>query len=505
MKRKIVALSIMGLFFTLSCNDDFLTEGNPTAASVGNSFNTPAEADQAVVATYAALQGNDMFGREYWWVWDLLSDELMSGGAILEARRAIILNYNHDASNELVNNVWRGIYRIIHRSNIVINTLPRKEASLGEGQLSQELIDKLTAESRFLRGWMYADLVALWGNVPFTTKPLTTVEGVPKAESVDAIYTQIYSDLDSAIAFLPSKAEDPSGRATSAAAQAMKARILLFQGRYEEARPLLQSIISSGEYRLVDEYVDNHREENELNDESIFEVQFSSSFGNGNQWSGNGDGLKEVGWRGQEYSPVDWHNTVPSDQLLRAYEDGDPRYDYNFLEYGETYGGDADSVFTAASIAQGTTERTVHWFKYGNLYKRLNELFNSGINMRVIRYADVLLMMAEVELEAGNLTQAVDYINQVRARPSVNMPPITASTADDIFDALVRERQVELASEQLRYRDVRRWLNNGKLTENPIAEDIPGGISSTYDFLPLPQQELDYYPALSSDNQNPGC
>ncbi|MEM6845038.1 MAG: RagB/SusD family nutrient uptake outer membrane protein [Bacteroidota bacterium] len=501
MKKKIAILAMVGLFFTLSCNDDFLTEGNPTAASVGNSFNTPAEADQAIVSIYAALQGNDMYGREFWWVHDLLSDELLSGGAILEARRAIILNYNHDASNELVNTVWRGIYRIVHRSNLVINTLPQKEVSLGEGQLEQALIDKLTAEARFMRGWMYFELASLWGNVPFTTTPLSTVAGVPLAESVDVIYDQIYSDLDSAITFLPSKAEDPSGRATSAAAQAMKARVLLFQGRYEDARPLLQSIISSGEYRLVDEYVDNHREENELNDESLFEVQFSTAFGNGGQWSGNGDGLKEVGWRGQEYSPVDWHNTVPSDQLLNAYEDGDPRYDFNFLEYGETYGG-GDSVFTAASIAQGTTERTVHWFKYGNLYKRLNELFNSGINMRVIRYADVLLMMAEVELEAGNTAAAVDLINQVRARPSVAMPPITATSPADVFTALVRERQVELASEQVRYRDVRRWLNNGKLTENPIAVDIPGGISSVYDFLPIPQNEVDNNPALGTNGQN---
>ncbi|MEO0330148.1 MAG: RagB/SusD family nutrient uptake outer membrane protein [Bacteroidota bacterium] len=501
MKKRVAILAIAGLFFTLSCNDDFLTEGNPTAASVGNSFNTPAEADQAIIAIYAALQGNDMYAREYWWVHDLLSDELLSGGAILEARRAIILNYNHDASNELVNTVWRGIYRIIHRSNLAINTLPQKEASLGEGQLEQALVDKLTAEARFMRGWMYFELASLWGNVPFTTTSLSTVSGVPLAESVDVIYDQVYSDLDSAIAFLPSKAEDPSGRATSAAAQAMKARVLLFQGRYEEARPLLQDIINSGEYRLVDEYVDNHREENELNDESLFEVQFSSAAGNGDQWSGNGDGLKEVGWRGQEYSPVDWHNTVPSDQLLNAYEEGDPRFDYNFLEYGETYGG-GDSVFTAASIAQGTTERTVHWFKYGNLYKRLNELFNSGINMRVIRYADVLLMMAEVELEAGNLTEAVGYINQVRARPSVAMPPIAATSADAVFEALVRERQVELASEQVRYRDVRRWLNNGKLTENPIAVDIPGGISSTYDFLPIPQTEIDNNPALGADGQN---
>ncbi len=487
---------MVGLFFTLSCNNDFLTEGNPTAASVNNSFTNPAEANQAVVAIYAGLQADNLYGREYWWLLDLLSDELMSGGAILEARRAIILNYDHDASNELVASVWQGIYRTIHRSNLVINTLP---ARVEDGTLEKDLVDKLTAEARFFRGWMYSDLVALWGNVPFTTAPLSTVSGIPKAASVDVIYDQIYADLDSAIMLLPE--EDPTGRATQYAAQAMKARALLFQGRYEEARAPLQAIISSGNYRLVDEYVDNHREENELNDESLFEVQFSSAAGQSQGWSGDGSGLKEVIIRGQEYSPVDWHNTVPSSEYINAHESGDPRLDYNTLEYGETYNND-ELTFGPEDILQGTTERTVHWLKYSNLYKKPVENMWSGINMRVLRYADVLLMMAEVELEAGNVPQALDYINQVRARPSVDLPPVTTTNPAEVFDALVQERRVELVSEQVRYRDVRRWLNNGKLTENPIAADVE--ITPRYDLLPIPQQEIDNNPALSQEEQNPG-
>ena len=282
----------------------------------------------------------------------------------------------------------------------------------------------------------------------------------------------------------------------------MKARVLLFEGKYAEVREPLQTIIGSGRYALVDEYVDNHREENELNSESIFEVQFSSEGqGQSDGWSGNGDGLKEVSIRGQEYSPVDWHNTVPSPEYIASHEDGDPRLDYNTLEYGEFY-NNGELEFTAASIKQGTTERTIHWLKYSNLYKKDIENLWSGINMRILRYADVLLMMAEVELEAGNVTEALGYINQVRARPSVNMPPITTTNPAEVFTALVRERQVELVSEQVRYRDVRRWLNNGKLTENPIAADIPGGISSQYDLLPIPQQEIDNNPALSESDQN---
>ena len=495
---------MVGLFFTLSCDNDFLTEGNPTSASVGNSFATPGEAEAAVTAAYAALQANDMYGREYWWLWDLLSDELRSSGPPLEARRSIILNYQFDASNELLASVWRGIYRTINFANVAINTLPEKEITSGGGQLDQELIDELTAEARFIRGWMYSDLVALWGNVPFTTSPVITVSGIEKAASVDDIYAQIYSDLDSAIAFLP--AVDPSGRATSFAAAAMKARVLLFQGRYTEARPLLESVINSNNYSLVDEYVDNHREENELNSESIFEVQFSSAAGQGDGWSGDGGGLKEVSIRGQEYSPVDWHNTVPSDAYINAHEADDPRLDYNTLEFGETYNND-ELTFTPESILQGTITRPFHWLKYSNLYKKDIENLWSGINMRVIRYADVLLMMAEVELEEGNTTQAVNLVNQVRARPSVDMPPVTATSPDEVFDAIVRERQVELVSEQVRYRDIRRWINNGKIApaDNPIAVDTPldgNGIEASYRLLPIPQQEIDNNPSLTQDDQN---
>ena len=501
MKKKIALLSMVGLFFTLSCNDDFLTEGNPTAASVGNSFATPAEADQAIVAIYAALQGNDMIGREYWWLYDLLSDELNSGGAILEARRSIILDYKFDASNELIATVWGGIYRVINFSNLAINTLPNKTEESGGGLLEQSLVDRLTAEARFFRGWMYLDLVTLWGNVPFTKKPLSTIEGIPKAESVDVIYDQIYADLDSAIQFLPE--EDPTGRATQFAAQAMKARALLYQGRYADAREPLEAIINSGNYRLVDDYRDNFREENELNDESIFELQYSSAAGQSQGWSPDGSGLKEVTIRGQEYSPVDWHNTIPSLAYIDAHESGDPRFDYNTLEYGETYNND-ELTFTAASIKQGTTSRTIHWYKYTNLYKKPIENLWSGINMRILRYADVLLMMAEVELEAGDVTQALRYLNQVRARPSVNLPPVTTTNPDAVFNAIVRERQVELVGEQVRYRDVRRWLNNGKLTENPLiaAKSVDGNTPARFTLLPIPQEEIDNNPALTQADQN---
>ena len=409
--------------------------------------------------------------------------------------------YRFDASNYLVGEVWKGTYRGINRANLVITTLPEKTEALGE-----DLANRLVAEAKFFRAFHYFDLVSMWGVVPLITEPLGTVEGVGLAGSENEIYELILSDLEEAARLLPRAPQYGGadiGRASAGAAEALTARVELYRGNYQAAKTALDKVIGSGDYALVDSYVDNHREDNENNKESIFEVQFSLEAGIGDGWSGDGNGLKEVSVRAQEYSPVDWHNVVPSDALLNAYEPGDPRFDYNFLTYGETY-NNGQLVFTSASIAQGTRARDNHWYKYGNLYKKPNELFWSGINMRVIRYADVLLMKAEVENELNGPAAALPFINQVRQRPSVNVPslPTTAyptGSKEEMFRAIVHERQVELCSEQVRVRDIKRWVNNGKLATNPL-----GNIDSRYNYLPIPIFEIDNNPDLTNSDQKPG-
>lgn len=504
--KKISFLTFVMVFLLFSsCDEDVLDKNNPSQLSTATFFRTNAQAVSAVNAIYAGLQGNNLYNREYFFLHDLLSDDCQTGGAQLETVRAQVLNGVYDGSNKLVIDVWRGSYRVILRSNFVINNLPEAE------EVSDNLKTRLLGEARFLRAWSYFELVSLWGPVPLVAELATTPEGTPRAESEDMIYNLIFEDLGIAEQNLPLKSEYSGadvGRATKGAAQALAGKIHLFRGNYQAARDELQKVIDSGEYGLVDRFLDNFQEENENNEESIFEVQFSTDFGVADAWNGDGQGIAEITFRGQEYGPNAWRNVIPSNSVVAEFETvangaekDDPRSEYSFFRIGDPFNGGQD-VLTADDVQGDITKPS--WKKYQMIYKVPNENSESGINFRVIRYADVLLMMAEAENELNGPAAALPYINQVRARADVDMPPYPtalypASTQEEMFDAIVHERRVELAGEQIRNRDIRRWRRQGKLDSEPIPVYQP-----RHDRLPIPFVEIDNNSALDNSDQNPG-
>ncbi|MEQ9440911.1 MAG: RagB/SusD family nutrient uptake outer membrane protein [Cyclobacteriaceae bacterium] len=502
---KTKAFIIIGLVFLCasSCNDEILEKNNPAQLSTATFFRSDDQAIAAVNAIYAGLQANNLYNREYFFLHDLLSDDCQSGGGQLEAVRGQVLNHAFDGSNKLVNDVWQGWYRIILRSNFVLQNITEAE------DVSADLRTRLEGEARFMRGLAYFELVSLWGAVPIMLEPSTSPEGNPRAASEEEVYTLIFQDLDIAEENLPMKsayAGEDLGRATQGSVQALKGKIYMFRGDYQAARVPLMAVINSGEYRLVPRFLDNHQEENENNAESIWEVQFTESAGTGGAWSADGEGIAEITFRGQEYGPNAWRNVIPSNSIAAEFETvangaekDDPRRGYSFYQFGDMFNNDTDTLLSI----QGDRDKP-SWKKYQTIYKRANEDSRSGINFRVIRYADVLLMMAEIENELSGPAAALPYINQVRARADVNMPPYPTalypcSNADQMFDAIVHERRVELSAEQVRNRDIRRWRRMGKLDTEPIAAYQP-----RYDLLPLPIVEIDNNSALTNQDQNPG-
>lgn len=493
MKYRYIKPVILALLLFTACNDDILEKSNPNELLQDNYFQNSIQLQASVNAIYSALQANQLYNREYFFLHDMLSDENF-GNSQLEAPRRAVLEYNLTPDNLLIVSVWTGMYRVIHRANIVIANADKVPAS----EISDELRNRLKAEAHFLRGWAYFELVSMWGNIPLITEPVSpekAKEGFPRAP-VEDVYTVIFEDLDFAEANLGLKSDYPDtdlGRVTKGAARALKGKIHMWRGEFPQAIVELQKVIDSDEYELVDRYLDNFQEENENNAESIFEVQFSSSYGSGNPWSPDGNGIAEITFRGQEYTPqTGWRNVDPSAGLKDEYETGDPRYDYNFYLDGETYNNGADMMDLA----------TPGWQKYSMAYKQGAENQLSGINFRVIRYADVLLMMAEAmnEVNNGPTTTAVGYVNQVRSRSDVNLPDIAPANEDEFFDMIVHERRVEFPGEQIRNRDIRRWRRAGKLDTEPIANYRP-----IHDLLPIPTTELDNNPALDpAQDQNPG-
>ncbi|MCH7414116.1 RagB/SusD family nutrient uptake outer membrane protein [Belliella sp. R4-6] len=506
MKIRLLITACLLMVGIVSCDDEKLSPINPNQLSVETFFVSGPQLVAGVNSAYSALQGLDLYIREYFFLHDMLSDEVASGGGQLEAHRNQLLQGAIDPSNPLIISNWRGWYRVIHRANIVIDN-----AENVTEEITEALRERVLGEAYFLRGWAYYELGSLWGGVPLMTTMATSIESATPRSTEEETMQQAISDLTMAISKLPNKSTYGSadlGRATNAAARAMLAKVHLFRGEFENAKPLLEAIINSGEYELIPRYLSNFEEENEHNQESIFEVNMTRDFGDANVWDGDGSGISFSTFRGQEYSPTAWRNLVPGPGLINAFEmiangaeKDDPRFSYNFYRVGDTY-NNGNNTLTPDAV-QGDINRP-SWRKYTMIYKQSAENMASGINFRVIRYADVLLMMAEVENELGNTSAALPYLNATRERADVNMPLYPTSqypvgTQTQMRIAIQHERQVELPGEQIRNRDIRRWRRLNLLQNEPVAN-----FRSHHDLLPLPFAEIDNNAALTNADQNPG-
>ncbi len=442
----------------------------------------------------------------------LRSDDVSAGGGQLETPRNQLLNGVHDTGNAVMSNVWTNYYRAIHRANVVIDKAAEVQ------NVDAMLKARVIAEAKFLRAFSYFDLAALWGGVPLYKNYVLSIDGSLPRSSEKEVLDFIIADLKDIQNALPaSYGTNDLGRATKGAAQMLLARVYLHQGDYANAKTELQKIVSSGLYALTDEYNDNFLEETEYNKESIWEVVFLTSGGVYN-WGGDGDGVTggEESVRTQEYSAIGWRNLIPSNSLLAEFErvangstKDDPRFTYSFYKTGDLYNGGATTL--TAAQQNGNTSRLdgqdvkISWRKYSLMYKMNNAFQTGGINTRVMRYADALLLLAECENEAGNGAAAIALLNQVRARKSVTMPPYPTAkypvgNKDQIFDAIVHERRVELSGEEIRNRDILRWRKNNKLKTEPFSYFQKG----KHELLPIPQQEVDNNPKIEQKDQNPG-
>lgn len=502
----LLALLLLASVSFVAC-DTNLEQTNPNELQAENFYETGPQALAAVNAVYANLQTLGAYVRRYYFNYDLLAGETVGLGSLAPEMQALRTR-SYSPSNTSLSEMWDSFYRGIHRANLVIANVPDTEQ-----QITDEERARYIAEARFLRAYYYHNLVTLWGGVPLFEMPGTQAdlnEGRARA-SADEVFALIFADLEAAAEALPAKsdyAEADFGRATQGAALALAGKAHLFRGEYSEAAEAFQRVVDSGEYQLVDDYFSNFTVEAENNDESIFEIQFAVEGGT-NQWATDGSGISEVTFRAQEYGFKAWRNVVPSPRLLEEYEEDDPRYDANFYSPCDTYNNGQNTIYTPndcpppEGVDVTVPDDLPSWRKYQNYYKQADEDFAaSGINFRAIRYADVLLGLAEARAETGDLASAIDLTNQVRQRPSVDMPPYPTddypvSSTAEIVDAIYHERAVEFAGEQVYYTDLLRRPDYFEAWDEDVQ--LP-----TQLLLPIPQGEIDNNNALSSDDQNPG-
>jgi len=494
---KLLIAALLALAGINACKEklDVLDLNNPTIDSY---FKTVSELQNGVNAIYSSLRGGALVGREWFFLHDMRSGETAPGGPQLEAPRAeLLLQTNGAPSNGVLTSVWNGAYQMINRANMVLSKAPGVTDTTA-------LSDQLVGEAKFLRAWAYFELVSQWGDVPLYTEPVTSHTNYKGKSPATEIYTFIISDLTEAAQALP---EIPSqqGRATKGAANALSGRVQMQKGDYAAAKEALLKVVNSGKYTLVANFLHNFdgdvmsngqrvAEGHEFNSESVFEVAFLDKGDNNFNWAYNGEGISSPvsTVRNQEYGIV-WGNVIPSDRLLNEFEANDPRYKFTFYEPGDqilTFEGTkpgktltAEDMNVAPSIRNGISMKRV--FRKYSIYDWDDNGFHpGGINQRLIRYAHVLLMLAECEAELGDFAKAAEYINTVRARPTVNMPPVALTSKEQALKAVMHERAVELGIESVNNIDILRWRKQGY-----FPSIMPDPRQGQQELLPIPSSE----------------
>ena len=480
-----------------SCSKDFLNTRPVGRVLEVNYYQTEEQAFEALVSIYDVLQWNDQYGfTMFRFLQNVASDDTYAGGSDASDQPSWVAYDNFTLTPNLgpQRGFWRKSYKGIYRANLFLEKID------GIEDASEAFRTRTKGEAKFLRAKFYFDLVRLFGNVPLIDHTLGaseyyTVEQV----GPDQIYPLIISDLEDAIAVLPSSvSSNQLGRVTKGAAQALLARALLFENdenNMSQVASLCESVIQSGEYSLLTSFADLWTADGEWSSESVFEITYSensaSDWGSFGWGGGEGNvGVQFIGMRdynGPTYA-TGW-GFCPVSTELEAAMDGDPRYGYTII--------DADAL-PGAEYTPGY-QNTGFWMrKYAPIAANVapdgDPALNWGNNIREIRYADVLLMAAEAIVRSGGSEgTARTYLNQVRDR--VGLAALTSS-GNQLLEDIYTERRLELATEGHRFFDL---IRTGKASE--VLGD-QGFVASTHTYLPIPQQEIDAAPVVLT--QNPG-
>lgn len=400
------ATVLLGLGALGACNDFLSTEprGQLTTPSF---FESEAHALQATNATYSMLRNWTVHVFSWLGQTEIASDDADKGSIPGDADFLGALdNLVWDPGNLAFRDPWIGYYRGIYRANVAIEGIPRVTS------MDAELRDRLIGENKFLRAYYYFHLVRAYGDVPLITHPLAPSEYGQERAPAAAVYDQIEQDLTDAIAVLPeSYPATEVGRATAGAAEALLGKVHLYQQEYEAAYTHLSNVIGSGDYDLVSDYGTIWTVAGENSIESIFEVQAVAVEGGNNGESGGASQYAEV--QGIRAPPnTGWGFNTPSPALEASYEPGDPRLEAVVLYPWEALPDDPTRVVYRNPAMPNSRYNQKVYVSPDNP----GGTGNAGVNIRRIRYADVLLMGAEAAARTGNEPDAIAWLNEVRER-----------------------------------------------------------------------------------------
>ncbi len=465
-----------------SCNDDSFLDRKPLGTAVegdlpAGGFEEKAFGLYGKMRTQAGISDWDRY-----WFQNIRSEDAQKGSTAGDAAaRGNIMDGFVYSTTEFSSN-WDGHFSLIYACNDLISDVDES----GKTD-SGSIINK--AEAMALRGFSYFELRRDYGEVPVVLKRIISPsDGIKAKSTIAEVDAQIISDLEFAADKLPMNWPAYLGRATSGFANSILAKLYLYQGNWAKSLEKSELVINSGQYALFNSYENLFKEQGDNTSESIFEVQFlrQASVDYSNNY------FESQGIRGSGAWDLGWGFNVPTQNLVDAYEVGDPREKATILMEGQD---DGYGNIIPMGLAQP------YWNKKAYSTPSYRALQGTGknqwFNVKIIRYADVLLMAAEAANELGNTAKAADYANLVRARARGNNQGVLADLPADatLKRAIKHERRIEFAMEGERFYDLVRWGD---------APTVLGslGYQEKNKYYPIPQTAIDQSGGVLIQNPN---
>jgi starch-binding outer membrane protein, SusD/RagB family len=499
MKTKLIPCLFI-IFLMFSCSE-FLQEDLQGEYSSATFYKTKEHAILAINGAYNILSFTNT-NNCLWVFGDVASDDAIKGGGDGDQSEIVYIDqFNINASNSKLENIWQHYYEGISRANNVLYYVP-------DIAMDEVLKSRILGEAKFIRAFLYFNLVNIFGEIPLKLHPpLTSDEIYLPVSQIDAIYSQIEKDLTESVQVLGERYSlADQGRATKGAAMGLLAKAYLYQGKFTEALTAIDSIDHLGIYTLMQVYRNNFEAASQNNAESLFEIQHirgqDPGLGNPlNQYfapKGTGIYANGYGFDAPVQNFADEFEVTPGGVV-------DPRLDYSIGRSGKDW-------------VNGEPFNPT-WSKTGYLSKKHIQPFSEVPNAPAdgflsyiyLRYADILLMKAEALNELGRTPEALIPLNKVRKRsresylfdtslvgygsiPDNLLPDVTSADQQIVRTAIRHERRVELGLEFHRFFDLMRY--GKQAAESALTPANPLFTFEMNRYFPIPLRESDRNPNI---------
>ncbi|MFV5700752.1 RagB/SusD family nutrient uptake outer membrane protein [Flavobacterium sp. XS2P12] len=481
MKKIYISIFALSAYFFSGCTNDYLDADQTESISTKDIelFNNDAGAATFVTAIYSKFLDWNMTSFSWIGLSSIASDDADKGSSPGDtgSDKDLMDALTYNASTPSTSEIFAANYEGINRCNQALSIIPQLDKA------DPALRARLLGEAKFLRAFMYFTLVKTYGGVPIIDhlpNPSSEEDRIMQLtrKSSAEVYAYIESDLNDAIAALPNKSEyaaSEKGRASKGAAYALLAKINLYQKNWQKVVDNCNLVTG---YAIVSDYASMYKLAGENDAESIFEIQGTGSVpAKGISGYSNTQGARGAGGWG-------WGFNTPSQSLVNAYEAGDVRKN-------------ATIIFAGTTLYDGrVVPLTVENPRYN--YKAYSSAFTDGwetdVNIKYLRYAEVLLMKAEALNELNQTTAAIPLLNQIRTRAGLGNT--TAVSQGDVRTAIWKERRVEMAFEHDRFFDL---VRTGQAAA-AFAIDGKTFVTGKHEVFPLPQSFITQANGLSIQN-----